>query len=236
MVKWMLVSGCAVIIVVLARDAAAEGFNSTEEEMIDDPVVDWEEAEEWAELVDVVIEEDGVKREIYLDDVQGLMWELIIGPDGFVQERLPTMTVDYLMWWNPSQNTCYRSTDCIYYISSPARRTYLWGADIANPNNVEQVRGRASTTSITNKCNCTGCDYTGFYYDFDTTDWEIAQYDPCYYSPSLSRYLYFAEEWSEVDDYDYSTEGIDEVVQFEYYDIYASNYYWHQVEWQEVPE
>ena len=198
--------------------------------------VDWDDAVEWAELMDTYLNDDGDVIDVYYDEGQNVLWDqpasepveaaAEVFPLGaekagallFTQRVVPTS-----LWL--CDNDEDDDTNCT------SGTNYKWGSDEigldyvdgvhayyfaseANGNpcsidSIERIRSTGSS-STTDYCDA---NYLGYYNDL-SSGWEPAEDDWCF--ALFGQYIYGLDESDAVDDYEYDLYGDVDAALFEY--------------------
>ncbi len=211
----------ALAVLLLASGAWAGDFEA--QEVTEN--VDWEEAIEWAELVETY-ERDGRTWEVYLDEEQALMWEQPTPSDLGPGETMEDSRTVYV---NPfSLKFCHNAncssstgfTSFTYCSACSTRTTRVWyalgGGSISNVDRIIAY-GNSSTTDYCDN------DYYGYYNDLEETSqpyWRLADNRDCGYG--LLGYWYEIDESGDLSNWTY---GFNDYVVRWRYEIGSSTRY-----------
>ncbi len=184
--------------------------------------VDWPLVEQWAQVVDTFVDEEGLTINVYLDLFEEIMWEAPatgVGLDG--GSRVVLMTPNYLRfyWEGGGSFTWYRTAGDLVYAGtcSGMRNCYEWRNNVGQcPENIDRVRANAYTPYVNDYCDE---DYEGKY------DRDPGDSSPGYWADPDDSHCtewftwpkqYYIDDNSHIDDFDYYTGGTDYVVKFRY--------------------
>lgn len=199
--------------------------------------VDWDDAVEWAELMDTYPNDDDVMIAVYYDEGQNVLWDqpasepveaaAEVFPLGaekagallFTQRVVPTS-----LWL--CDNDEDDDTNCT------SGTNYKWGSDEigldyvdgvhayyfaseanGNPCSIDSIERIRSTGSSSTTDYCDGY-YRGKYYDQNAPGFTDA--DDYWCLAILGIYTYGLDESDQVDDYEYDLYGDEDAAQFKY--------------------
>ena len=183
MVKWLLTLGCVVALLALARNANAWGNEYKYS------AVDWEDAFEYAKVLETYKDEYGVKWVTYMDEAQELMWSQPSSAseedvlDYLTFDEVGTYTLDLcvVLWLWPDElkidSSTYKYTSFTYEdkcFGTYRCKEYYTTGSVCHEDIDGYVRSEA--TSSGDHCS----NYDGKYSDKNGPgSWDDSQTDAC---------------------------------------------------------
>ncbi len=186
-----------------------------------------EEAVEFGEQIDWYVDDGGIERDIYRDDLTGFMWEQPAEMDPSKAMTLdfiiPLITPEYVrIRRNGSSTYYYESADAIVYEGSCGSRCYGWKiVEDGYPQNVDDILAKGTSGSYD-----LGDNYIGQYFKVGMPS-DASNYSSYYQYgiwPNPGSYKYLLSEYDDLNNYDYSS-TYPEAVQFKYRSTGGYTYY-----------
>jgi len=182
--------------------------------------VDYEMAEQYAEVVDYYVDSNGTEWEVWLDEIGGLMWGKSVGGSGGLDLIIDFFTPEWVKVWHDGSGTP------LYYTRAGSEDGYIEyygllscdGFDLCmqwlvyawdTPDNADDIEGRGHSASD----RCDGY-YDGYYAEPDGSWTDSIPTADCWWS--LDGYQYRVrgdeDEFNGTADYD----GDDRMVRWDY--------------------